>query len=383
MPSRKTRKQKGGTNIRRLRKNIMNAEALSRETASNLYYSIVEENLDKGFAMIIGPRYSDMKDSEKLAAKYPYEECLFFFQITIPSDYPTIPPVFKHLTPRIYRSRLHPNLYDSSAYEDSDGKVCLGILGTWGNNDWNSSLTLSVVLQGIMGILEANPGTYEPGCTMYRNTDERGKAYNQQAFYRSVLITSKVYKKVIDTLPGIKEGAFEYDKTNEGLVFSFKEEDILREGVSNFIVPFLEPLARRAYSGLSFLIHKVEEFIQLSGGPKVSIPYTIHHDSMMADFGALKSSMEATKAMIPKPLQKNVFQYGIAEIWRALYELSKPKKNGRNMTYEEFADEQEKRLEREAEIEKAKKAAETGASCAAAGKGNNNDYEYVYENEDE
>jgi hypothetical protein len=109
----------------------------------------------------------------------------------------------------------------------------------------------------------------------------------------------------------------------------------------------------------------------------------MHHEGLTADFGALKSSMEATKAMIPKALQKNVFQYGIGETWRALYDLSKPKKNGRNMTYKEFVEEQEKRLEREAEIEKARKAAETGASCAAGKGNNNNDYEYVYENEED
>ena len=52
----------------------------------------------------------------------PYEDGVFLFDVMLPHDYPTSPPLFHYLS---YASdRLNPNLY-------VDGKVCVSLLGTW------------------------------------------------------------------------------------------------------------------------------------------------------------------------------------------------------------------------------------------------------------
>ena len=378
--SRQTR-QKGGSEIKRIMKNVQAASKLGDEPASNLYYSPDEEDIHKGYALVIAPRYSDPSLKERKAAKYPYEECLFFFSVDLsaapPNHYPNAPPHFKHETPAIQNYRLHPNLYEQSGTPQYSGKVCLGILGTWGNNDWMSTMTISDVLQGIMGILEANPGTYEPSCGNFTENSAVGILYNQHVFYESLQVTSKVYDMVIKALPSsVNANALE-----------FQENAVRAQKIPPFLVPFLEPLAKRAYSAISFLINKIDEFILANDGKStIYLGSVMHHQTPKnADFGALKATLQGIKERIPAALRKNVFKYGQGEIWRSLFELSKPKRNGRNMTYEEFVEEQEERVQLEAEREKAQKAAELGVTCPPKKKNNNNnnDFEYVYENEDD
>ena len=52
----------------------------------------------------------------------PYEDGMFVFDIMLPHDYPTNPPLFHYLS--FCSDRLNPNLY-------ADGKVCVSLLGTW------------------------------------------------------------------------------------------------------------------------------------------------------------------------------------------------------------------------------------------------------------
>ena len=60
--------------------------------------------------MIVGP------------AKTPYEDGLFAFDVQLPANFPSSPPVFHYLS--YCNERLNPNLYE-------DGKVCVSLLGTW------------------------------------------------------------------------------------------------------------------------------------------------------------------------------------------------------------------------------------------------------------
>ena len=60
--------------------------------------------------MIVGP------------AKTPYEDGLFAFDVQLPANFPSLPPVFHYLS--YCNERLNPNLYE-------DGKVCVSLLGTW------------------------------------------------------------------------------------------------------------------------------------------------------------------------------------------------------------------------------------------------------------
>lgn len=392
----KTRKQKGGADYKRIQKNIIAASKLGASDDSNLYYSIKEEDMTKGHALVIAPRYSGVTGVELKAAKYPYEECLFFFDVDLggvpPNNYPNAPPHLKHQTPAIYRNyRLHPNLYEhhSSSTPQYSGKVCLGILGTWGNNDWNSTMSISEVLQGIMGILEANPGTYEPGCITLTDKRPNGILYNTHTMYESIETTCKAYEKVFKavTLDG-------------NSVPKFENANVAREGIPPFMKPFLDILAKRGFSALTFLSGKIDNFISANGGKsKFHLIRDMHHAEKIADFASLKACLEGVKALIPKALQKNIFKFGVGETHRALFELSKPlHPSGRPMTYEEFVQEIQEREMLKVEAEKEKKKAELGVNSCPSESNNSpqeastnenttayvynnfeNDYEYEYE----
>jgi ubiquitin-protein ligase len=375
-----TKKQRGGADIKRIRKNVIAASKLGSSDDSNLYYSVEENDITKGQALVIAPRYSGITDAEKKAAKYPYEECLFFFDVNLggdpPNDYPNAPPKLKHQTPAIGKNyRLHPNLYEFSPMEQYSGKVCLGILGTWGNNDWKSTMSISEVLQGIMGILEANPGTYEPGCMSYTDKNLTGILYNTHVMYESIELTCKAYEKVFKALTLGANNSLKFENAN-----------VKRESISPFMKPFLDILAKRGFSALTFLIGKVEEFIRVNGGKtKMQLNEVMHHTARLADFGALKECLERVKASIPKALQKNIFKYGVGETHRALFELSKPMHpSGRPMTYQEFVEEIQERERLKLEAEKEKKKAELGVnSCPSGNNGNEeeNAASYVYSNQ--
>ncbi len=386
--TRRQRRQRGGADIRRIQKNVIAASKLGETAESNMYYTPSEDNILKGNAMVIGPRYNTSSKEEKARAKYPYEECLFFFDVDLggdpPNDYPNGPPKLKHQTPGIARNyRLHPNLYEHSTAVYG-GKVCLGILGTWGANDWKSTMSIGDVLQGIMGILEANPGTYEPGCGDFTDKRSQGILYNQHTLYQSIFITCKAYEKVFKSLTLGANNAP-----------TFKNANLTRETVPPFMRPFLSDLAKRGFSAINFLIGKIEEFIAANDGKSIfKLDMDMHHQAATYDFNALKTCLEEVLALIPKPLQKNIFKYGLSEVHRALYNLSKPQRNGKPMSYEDFVKELEEKERVKQEKEKQEKLAEMGpATCGTAnnGNGNNkekekeeevNETEYIYSNQE-
>ena len=373
---RQRQRQRGGADGREKKVMRNTAEAVKLgQTAdgayivSNLYYSSDPTSNNKGFAVVIAPRYPEASKEEIQAAKYPYEECLFFFKIDLPPEYPGVPPHFFHATPALSAEnyRLHPNLYEHGGGPSYSGKVCLGILGTWGGNEWKPTMGFGDALQGIMGILEANPATYEPGHHDWTNKDGRGVLYNRHVLYESIQLTCKAYELVINAvLKAFPDGM----KTNE---FDFSEEEEEALDLPDFLKPFFEPLAKRAYSALGFLIGKIDSFINAMGSSKVDLGVIMHHHrAKVADFALLKSCLQGVRDKIPGPLRKNIFTYGKGEIWRALYNFSKPKReNGTLMTYNEFVKEQERREEQEA-------SEALAATAAASGNDNENTTSYVY-----
>lgn len=120
-----------------------------------LFLEALNDSLSSFRATIVGPPDT------------PFEGGFFRFLITIPPTYPMDPPVFKTEIP----VRLHPNLYKF-------GKVCLSILGTWGNMEWSPLLRIEQILITIQGIMNENPIVNEPGFEkLSLKNDERAGTY--------------------------------------------------------------------------------------------------------------------------------------------------------------------------------------------------------------
>ena len=113
-------------------------------TDNGIYYSHDENDIIKGYAMIIGP--SDT----------PYFGGFYFFKFDYPFDYPFSPPIVTFMT-NDGRTRFNPNLYIS-------GKVCVSILNTWIGDQWSSCQTINSILLTLCTLLNAEPLENEPEC---------------------------------------------------------------------------------------------------------------------------------------------------------------------------------------------------------------------------
>lgn len=114
-------------------------------TDNGIYYIHDDEDILKGYAMIVGPKET------------PYFGGFYFFIFNFPSDYPFSPPVVKYMT-NDGKTRFNPNLYKC-------GKVCLSILNTWNGDKWSSVQTISSILLTLCSILNEEPFLNEPGRT--------------------------------------------------------------------------------------------------------------------------------------------------------------------------------------------------------------------------
>lgn len=128
-----------------------------------IYTQFDETNLRHGKALMIGP------------AGTPYAFCPLLFKITVPEDYPLVPPRVVIETSD-GETRFHPNLY-------VNGKVCLSILGTYSGPSWVSTMNIETVLKSIYSLLNENPITNEPGWERYTLEDPRAKAYAEYVQY--------------------------------------------------------------------------------------------------------------------------------------------------------------------------------------------------------
>jgi len=112
-------------------------------TDQGIYYIHDEEDILKGYALIIGP--SDT----------PYFGGYYFFEISYPIDYPYSPPKVKYCT-NGNNIRFNPNLYIC-------GKVCVSLLNTWRGEQWTSCQSISTILLTFCTLLCNNPLLNEPG----------------------------------------------------------------------------------------------------------------------------------------------------------------------------------------------------------------------------
>ena len=112
-------------------------------TSDGIYYVHDDEDLLRGYAMIVGP------------SETPYFGGYYFFEFTYPTDYPHSPPTAKYMT-NGDNIRFNPNLY-------VNGKVCISLLNTWRGEQWTSCQTISTVLLNLCTLLIQNPLLNEPG----------------------------------------------------------------------------------------------------------------------------------------------------------------------------------------------------------------------------
>ena len=114
-------------------------------TENGIYYLHDEDNMLKGYALILGPIGT------------PYYGGYYLFELDFPYNYPFSPPTLKFLTNN-QGIRFNPNLYTS-------GKVCVSILNTWHGDPWSSCQSISSVLLTLSTILNEKPLMNEPGIT--------------------------------------------------------------------------------------------------------------------------------------------------------------------------------------------------------------------------
>lgn len=128
--------------VKRLLKDIKDI-TLSPLHDDGIYYIHDEEDILKGYAMIIGPEET------------PYFGGYYFFEFNYPENYPYSPPKLSFKT-NINKIRFNPNLYYS-------GKVCVSILNTWSGDQWSSCQSLRSVLLSLVTLLSKDPLLNEPG----------------------------------------------------------------------------------------------------------------------------------------------------------------------------------------------------------------------------
>lgn len=129
---------------------------------NNIFYELDDDDINVLKVMMIGTKNT------------PYENGFFFFTVTYPENYPEVPVKVWYYTTHP-KMRFNPNLY-------RDGKICLSIINTWGNQyNWTSEMNTKSVLLSIQSmVLNEKPLYNEPGLKF---TDKNIENYNNVLYY--------------------------------------------------------------------------------------------------------------------------------------------------------------------------------------------------------
>jgi ubiquitin-protein ligase len=163
-----------------------------------IYFQIDEQDIHNIYCLIIGQH----KEEEDL--KSPYTGGFFLFHLLIPDTFPLYPPKISFY-PQQNTCRLHPNYYEC-------GKVCLSVIGTWGNDDWSPSNSILSLFNILEVRFNEQPLTFEPG---FENTSKKSiQDYN-------TCVKFGVYKVAIMNV--LKKQYRIYDKFQDIIVQYFKD----------------------------------------------------------------------------------------------------------------------------------------------------------------
>ena len=155
---------------RSLKRIFLDYKDLLDDPIENIYYYSEEDNMYKGYAVIIGP-----KDT-------PYENGFYFFEFNFLENYPFSPPKVKFHNYDGF-TRFNPNLY-------INGYVCLSILNTWEGEKWSSCQSIRSILLTLSSILNDSPLLNEPGFTV---DHPNLKEYNEILEFKNVEISILKY----------------------------------------------------------------------------------------------------------------------------------------------------------------------------------------------
>jgi ubiquitin-protein ligase len=117
-----------------------------------IFFYINSTNIFDISFLIIAKHKQDLSDSDLIS---PYTDGFFVFKLAIPVDFPLSPPSVE-FHPKQNECRLHPNYYEN-------GKVCLSVMNTWGNEDWCPSTSLFALANIFEERLNECPLRFEPG----------------------------------------------------------------------------------------------------------------------------------------------------------------------------------------------------------------------------
>jgi ubiquitin-conjugating enzyme E2 O len=167
---------------------------LEKDLPETTYVRMYEERMDLIRAAIVG------------VAGTPYHNGLFIFDIFLPPDYPSEPPVVHYISGGL---RVNPNLYES-------GKVCLSLLNTWtgtGTETWNpeSSTILQLLLSLQALVLNEKPYFNEAGYDKQIGKAEGEKnsiSYNENAHLMTLKTMIFLMRKPPQHFEGLVEEHF-------------------------------------------------------------------------------------------------------------------------------------------------------------------------------
>lgn len=216
-------------------------------TENGIYYIHDDNDMLKGYALIIGP--SDT----------PYFGGNYFFEISYPSDYPHSPPKVKYWT-NGNNIRFNPNLYTC-------GKVCVSLLNTWRGEQWTSCQTISTVLLTLCTLLCENPLLNEPGVNKgHKDMD----SYNEIIQFANIDIAvcdivskkSGVFMPFFENFyPFIKENFIKnYDKLLE---FAVKKNNDFKSQCINYKTGFYNMNINIDYNNVFEKLKNTKNIIEL------------------------------------------------------------------------------------------------------------------------
>ena len=162
-----------------LLKRVMKDIEFFSKTDENSYYFYEPDktNIKYGHVLIFGNDDS------------PYFGGFYFFHHEFPDDYPVSPPKWKFLS-NDGKTRFNPNLYQINS-----GKVCLSILGTWGENTWAPAQHIGSIMESVRTHLFHNhPLTNEPG---YNEKHPENIIYRRMIYYQN--LNFNVYHNIVET----------------------------------------------------------------------------------------------------------------------------------------------------------------------------------------